>query len=326
MKRFLGVLGSALLALGLAQTLRPQGIVVNPTPPPDLQVRVWVDKDPSKSSNPVYQFGEPIQISVQVTQPAYVYLFSVRATGEIVGILPNAFEQQNFLQAGEVRTFPGPGARYTFTVEGPAGQDRVLAVASRRPLDVSEIVDIQTGQARIRGVNNLARSLSIVVSPLPSTDWVTDEAYFIAGQLPPPPTTGTLVLNSSPSEAQALIDGRVVGTTPLVSSKARLRGSTGSGCAAAVTTPCGSPSPSGPARPPLLQSGLPYPPPPPPTGLLAVDSNPAVLRCAVGDRASGPHPPNLTLAPRHLQRGACAAAVLAPSAPPSPSSLAAPPA
>lgn len=128
MRYWLGIL--TLLGLALGQALTPKSIIVNPTPPPDLQVRVWVDKDPNKTGNPVYRFGENIQISVQVTQPAYVYLFSVRATGEISGILPNAFEQENFLQAGEVRTFPGLGAPYTFTVEGPAGQDRVLAVAS----------------------------------------------------------------------------------------------------------------------------------------------------------------------------------------------------
>ncbi|WP_223299687.1 DUF4384 domain-containing protein [Meiothermus taiwanensis] len=169
MRYWLGIL--TLLGLALGQALTPKSIIVNPTPPPDLQVRVWVDKDPNKTGNPVYRFGENIQISVQVTQPAYVYLFSVRATGEISGILPNAFEQENFLQAGEVRTFPGLGAPYTFTVEGPAGQDRVLAVASRRPLDVSEIVDIQTGRPASR-----ARA----TWPGPSRLWLR----------PSPPTTG----------------------------------------------------------------------------------------------------------------------------------------
>ncbi|RDI95731.1 PEGA domain-containing protein [Meiothermus sp. QL-1] len=289
MHRLLSLL---VLLLGLAAgQVRPQGIIVNPTPPPGFQVRVWVDKDPSKTGNPVYRFGEPIFISVSVTQPAYVYLFSVRATGEINPILPNAFEQQNFLQAGEVRTFPGPGARYRFTVEGPAGQDRVLAVASRRPLDVSEIIDIQTGRARLQGADNLARALSIVVTPLPSADWVTDEAYFIAGQLPP--ATGTLVVRSSPSGAQVLIDGRVVGTTPLVlelqpgSYQLELRRSGFDPLRAGFTIRPGQ----------TTELSLTLTASPPPTGILAVDSTPRGAEVLVDGRVLGTTPLSLALSP-----------------------------
>ncbi len=294
MKKIVGILGLALLSSALAQPLRPQSIIVNPVPPPDLQVRVWVDKDPNKTGNPVYQFGEPIQISVQVTQPAYVYLFSVRATGEISGILPNAFEQQNFLQAGEVRTFPGPGARYTFTVEGPAGQDRVLAVASRRPLDVSEIIDIQTGRARIQGERNLARALSIVVTPLPSQDWVTDEAYFIAGQIaPPPPSTGTLSLSSTPSGAQVLLNGRVVGATPLSlellpgTYNLELRRSGYEPLRTTVTIQAGQ----------VTRLNLALVATPPPTGVLSVDSTPRGAQVLVNGRQVGTTPLDLTLNP-----------------------------
>ncbi|GIW29941.1 MAG: hypothetical protein KatS3mg071_0115 [Meiothermus sp.] len=292
MRYLLGIL--ALLGLALGQALTPKSIIVNPAPPPDLQVRVWVDKDPNKTGNPVYQFGENIQISVQVTQPAYVYLFSVRATGEISGILPNAFEQENFLQAGEVRTFPGLGAPYTFTVEGPAGQDRVLAVASRRPLDVSEIVDIQTGRARIQGEGNLARALSIVVTPIPANDWVTDEAYYIAGQLPPPPpSTGTLSLNSSPSGAQALINGRLVGNTPLNlellpgTYNLELRRSGYNPLRTAFTIQAGQ----------VTRLNLTLVATPPPTGVLAVDSNPRGAQVLVNGRVVGNTPLNLTLNP-----------------------------
>jgi|GEM_PF-1239956 hypothetical protein len=288
------VLGLAILSSALAQPLRPQSIIVNPVPPPDLQVRVWVDKDPSKTGNPVYRFGEPIQISVQVTQPAYVYLFSVRSTGEISGILPNAFEQQNFLRAGEVRTFPGPGARYTFTVEGPPGQDRVLAVASRRPLDVSEIINIQTGEARIRGESNLARALSIVVTPLPNNDWVSDEAYFIAGQLPPPPpSTGTLLVSSTPSGAQVLINGRLVGNTPLTlellpgTYNLELRLSGYNPLRTSFTIQAGQ----------VTQLNLPLVAIPPPTGVLAVDSNPRGAEVLLDGRLVGATPLNLSLNP-----------------------------
>lgn len=223
MKRiFLAALGFLLAGATLAAPeLSPQGIIVNPIPT-DLQVRVWVNKDPAKTGNPVYQIGERIQVSVQVNQEAYVYIFSVKSTGEIGLILPNAFDQNNLLRAGETRTFPpATGARYSLDVGGPEGQDRVLAVASRQPLSLAQIANIQTGQVNVQGADNLARALSIVVTPLPERDWVSNVAFFIVGRAavtpvqPVQPATGTLSVNSNPSGAQVLVEGRVVGSTPL---------------------------------------------------------------------------------------------------------------
>lgn len=206
-------------AVSAAPQLSPQGIIVNPIPT-DLEVRTWVNKDPNKTGNPVYQIGERIQIGVSVNQDAYVYLFSVRATGEISPILPNNFEQNNFLRAGETRLFPPQGARYQFNVDGPEGQDRVLAVATRTALNVNQIIDIQSGRSRVQGADNLARALSIVVTPLPDNDWVSNVAFFIVGraaapQPQPQPIAGTLQVNSNPQGAQVLLNGRVVGQTPL---------------------------------------------------------------------------------------------------------------
>ncbi|MFC6918611.1 PEGA domain-containing protein [Meiothermus taiwanensis] len=223
MKRIISTtLGLLLAGSALAAPeLSPQGIIVNPVPT-DLQVRVWVNKDPGKTGNPVYQIGERIQVSVQVNQDAYVYIFSVKSTGEIGLILPNAFDQNNFLRAGETRTFPpATGARYALEVAGPEGQDRVLAVASRQPLSLAQIADIQTGRVNLQGADNLARALSIVVTPLPQQDWVSNVAFFIVGRAavtpvqPVQPATGTLSVNSSPAGAQVLVEGRVVGNTPL---------------------------------------------------------------------------------------------------------------
>ncbi len=226
MKRiFSTTLGLLLAGSALAAPeLSPQGIIVNPVPT-DLQVRVWVNKDPGKTGNPVYQIGERIQVSVQVNQDAYVYIFSVKSTGEIGLILPNAFDQNNLLRAGEIRTFPpATGARYALEVAGPEGQDRVLAVASRQPLSLAQIADIQTGRVNVQGADNLARALSIVVTPLPQQDWVSNVAFFTVTRAavtpvqpvqPVQPGTGTLSVNSSPSGAQVLVEGRVVGSTPL---------------------------------------------------------------------------------------------------------------
>jgi hypothetical protein len=122
MKRYLLAALVPLAAAALAQG-RPgvQSIIVNPAPGP-LTVRTWVDRDPSKVGNPVYAVGESLQVSVQVSLDAYVYLFEVRATGQINLIYPNPYDGGNFVSANQVRTIPGFGARYRFTVDYPPGR------------------------------------------------------------------------------------------------------------------------------------------------------------------------------------------------------------
>uniref|UniRef100_A0A7C2GFA1 PEGA domain-containing protein n=1 Tax=Thermus islandicus TaxID=540988 RepID=A0A7C2GFA1_9DEIN len=206
------------LALGaaLAQKITPQGILINPVPT-DLQVRVWVDKDPAKRGDAVYRIGEPIYIYVNVNQDAYVYLFNINADGKIDPILPNAYERNNLLRAGETRRFPPEGARYRYTITGPEGEDKILAVASRRPLSLGEILDVEANRVKVQGAEGLARALSIVIEPIPDRDWVTDVARYYVGRVatPPPVAAAVLVVDSRPSGAEVYLDGRLQGRTPL---------------------------------------------------------------------------------------------------------------
>jgi Domain of unknown function (DUF4384) len=191
-----------LLALGLSSALAgpqisPQSIIVNPVQS-DVAVNVSVDRG---GSNPVYSIGDPIRVNVNVSNDAYVYLFSVHADGQIDQILPNRLSGgSQFLRAGETRSFPPAGASYRLNVDGPSGQDKVLAVASKRQLDLSEISSFKGNQpfatANVQGQDNLARALSIVVQPVPASDWVTNIAYFqvqprYAAQNPAPRTNTT---------------------------------------------------------------------------------------------------------------------------------------
>lgn len=291
MKKALALLITGMIAYAQPQ-VSPQGIIVNPIPT-DLQVRTWVNKDPGKTGNPAYQVDEGISISVQTNQDAYVYLFSVKSNGEIDAILPNVFDQDNLVRAGQTRTFPPAGARYAFTVSGPEGQDRVLAVASRTPLNVQDIVDIQSGRVKIRGADNLGRLLSIIVTPLPQRDWISDVAFFTVGRpTPPPATTGTLAVASNPQGAQVLVNGRAVGNAPVnvtlqpgqYNLELRLQGydvfrqtvSVAAGQTVTVTAN-------------LAQQAV--------NGLLAISSNPQGAQVLINGRAVGNTPTNVSVQP-----------------------------
>lgn len=201
--------------------ISPQSIVVNPSP--SFNVNVWVDKDTSGNSRPSYTIGEPIQISVSVSQASYVYVFDLNAAGEITQILPNRLSggRDNHLQAGETRTFPSSGANFRFNIGGPVGLDKVIALASTSKLDTSQLAQFQASgnfASSNQGESSFAKTLSIIVTPIPQQNWVTDTALFYVvrgNQPPPPPTFGTLAINSNPNGAAAYVDSQFVGYTPV---------------------------------------------------------------------------------------------------------------
>ncbi|WP_104992475.1 DUF4384 domain-containing protein [Deinococcus sp. NW-56] len=210
-------LGAALTTTAFAQPrLSAQSIIVNPVQP-DLAVSVRVDKDASGSANPVYRVGENIRISTTVNRDAYVYLFNVDASGEVSQILPNRFESgANFVKANTTKVFPAAGDAFTFTVDGPVGLNKVLALASLTPLNLDQVSSFKTQQDQFatvtaRGQDQLAQALSIVVTPLPQTNWVTDTAFFtVAAQTPV--QTGSLFVGTNVAGATVILNGQRLGS------------------------------------------------------------------------------------------------------------------
>jgi hypothetical protein len=205
-------------ALAQGSVISPLAIVINPRPAFDVEV--WVDRDEARAEAPVYEVGEEIRFGVRVSEDAYVYLFNLRSDGQIQQILPNRFDAEghdNFLRAGETRTFPPEGARYAFQVEPPHGLERVIAVASHRELPTQDLVAFERDAGFATGrmdEDQFARALSVVVEPVPHREWVTDTALFYVGERPARPEFGTLRIESTPPDAATYVDGQFVGYTP----------------------------------------------------------------------------------------------------------------
>ncbi len=171
-----------------APVLSAQSIIVNPVAT-TLSARVWVDRDPSGNSTPSYRIGERITLYTSVNENAYVYLFNVNPDGTTDQILPNRYSAasgNNYVRAGQTRAFPAVGDKFTYDVSGPSGLNRVLVVASRRQLNLSDLSTYTQGQAfatvKPQSTQQLAQALSITVNPVaqpvPQTDWISDTAYY----------------------------------------------------------------------------------------------------------------------------------------------------
>ena len=165
-----------------APKISAQSIIVNPVVSA-LKLSVWTDRDPSGQGTPTYRTGEKIRVFVTPNQDAYVYLFNVEADGAVTQILPNRFASEALVKANTVKSFPGTGDKFTFDIAGPAGVNKVLALASSTVLDLSQLSSFKTSQdtfatVTVRGQEGLAQALSIVVNPVKDDAWVTDTAQY----------------------------------------------------------------------------------------------------------------------------------------------------
>ncbi|WP_456830049.1 DUF4384 domain-containing protein [Deinococcus sp. UYEF24] len=196
-KLFLAALPALLLGtVSAAPKVSAQSIIVNPVVS-SLKLRVWTDRDPSGQNTPTYASGDKIQVFVAPTQDAYVYLFNVQTDGQITQILPNRFSRAELIKANTVKAFPGPGDKFTYNIAGPSGVNKVLALASSTPLNLSQLSSFKNTQdtfatVTVRGQEGLAQALSIVVTPVKDNAWVTDTAQYAVAARPvaqPAPVT-----------------------------------------------------------------------------------------------------------------------------------------
>ncbi|MGY2895942.1 DUF4384 domain-containing protein [Deinococcus sp. UYEF24] len=197
-----------------APKISAQSIIVNPTVS-DLAVKVNVNRDTSGSQIADYRVGDNVQISATVNQDAYVYLFDIDAAGKVTQILPNRFNSgANFLKANTTKVFPAAGDTYSFTIDGPLGLNKVLAVASKTELNLNNISEFQNNSqfatGRVEGQQQLAQALSIVVNPLPQNTWVSDTALYSVSASQTT-STGSLFVGSSAPGSLVYLNGRSVG-------------------------------------------------------------------------------------------------------------------
>ena len=225
MKRLMMIPAAMLLGTAAAAPkISAQSIIVNPTQP-DLSVSVRVDKDTSGNQNPAYTVGNNISISTTVNRDAYVYLFNVNPDGSIDQILPNRLGGENFVKANTTRVFPSATDKFTFDIEGPIGQNKVLALASLTPLNLDQISSFKTAQDSFATVNaktqaGFAQALSIVVNAQPQNSWVSDTAFYtVAGRTPI--STGSLFVGTNVANATVILNGQRLGGTNVTYSNLR---------------------------------------------------------------------------------------------------------
>lgn len=115
-----------------------------------------------------YYPGESLEVSVKVSDEAYIYLFSVDPRGHTEQIFPNRYQKNSRLRANLNYRFPPASADYRFRVELPTGTHKVICLAARSQLSPQVLQSVRGSSAELR----LKQALE--AEPFPKSDWVIE--------------------------------------------------------------------------------------------------------------------------------------------------------
>ena len=104
------------------------------------QVEVWLNKH----NGSVYHPGQIVRAYFQTGSDCYVAVYNIDAEG-FVHVLYPKYNDQAWVEGGQVYEIPGPYDDYDLVVDGPKGIEYVVAVASEFPLNLRAIYDIEDG-------------------------------------------------------------------------------------------------------------------------------------------------------------------------------------
>lgn len=128
-----------------------------------FDVKVWTNKKE-------YEIGDKIVFYVKAERDSYVTLFDITPGGDATVIFPNAFHRNNFIRAGQTYQIPAPEYGFEFHISGPAGLERVKAIATLEPglpVDLNLKQGFHTFQ---RGTTQGTRDISVIADTLNRKD------------------------------------------------------------------------------------------------------------------------------------------------------------
>lgn len=139
----------------LRKTLKDQGSVMiansAPMQPAPVPMNI-VDTPPStgtislRTDKSEYRIGDPMNINFTVSEPMYVRIVVINSEGKIDTVFPNIYQPDNYCLPGKTYSIPSPNADFTIDATGPAGTDKLRAVASKNPIPADALYFTNDGQ------------------------------------------------------------------------------------------------------------------------------------------------------------------------------------
>lgn len=90
------------------------------------KIKVWTAKSR-------YKIGENLEVNFTVDKPMYVRVALIDSNGEVTELFPNPYQENNFCQPGKEYQIPPKNSDLELTIFGPAGVDKIRAIAKPKP-------------------------------------------------------------------------------------------------------------------------------------------------------------------------------------------------
>ncbi|MDD5771897.1 MAG: DUF4384 domain-containing protein [bacterium] len=118
-----------------------------------------------------YKIDEYVNFYFKASRDCYLTLVDIATSGETYVLFPNQFSQDNFIRAGQTYRIPGDNYGFKMKIEGPAGIERVKAIASIKPDPIENIFGMDFKkpfyEINTRGIKNIG----VVREKLDKTIW-----------------------------------------------------------------------------------------------------------------------------------------------------------
>jgi len=115
----------------------------------NFKIYVWTQAGISNSPRDIsiipqgaqdsYQIGDKITFFFRSEQDCYLTLFNLGTSGSITILFPNKLFQDNLIKAGQTYTIPGAAYSFEYMLSGPAGVEKIKAVATTEKINLMEL-------------------------------------------------------------------------------------------------------------------------------------------------------------------------------------------
>ena len=161
-------------------------------PASDFTVELWTAPAPTAGARDIavaarkkkadYRTGQKIVVGFRASRDCHLTLLNIGTSGKLTVLFPNSMHPDNFIQAGRDFQIPGADDDFEYELQGPAGVEKLKAVATLKKVTLLESNFAPDGSLfRTVDAASGARDIAVIqkqVATVPQTEWAEAACEF----------------------------------------------------------------------------------------------------------------------------------------------------
>jgi len=103
------------------------------------RIKVWTEKNN-------YQIGEKLKFSFSLDKAMYIKIVTINSQGKLIALFPNPYQTKSYCEANITYQIPPKNSEFTLDIDGPIGQDRIIAIGSSNPIPDQALIFNSNGE------------------------------------------------------------------------------------------------------------------------------------------------------------------------------------